>query len=803
MSSRKSSSSSEEIELSDSFSVKSGQTETKDQCYDKAIQNINTFGDDIKSLKNIKQHVALLRKKKETLENQLVMASNQTPSRVVSSLAAADQSISEGAAAVEEARALSRKADDTCAKTSQLLRPVADHLSLLHLSDKVEAYAQQLQTVQDICRRMNTLMKETPDTHITSPHLILHYTELLQLATVLKDSECLNLRKFVHQSLLYWHYILIQSTAKCVEKSLSDMQYPFQDGSHLVSEAQIASFTLAFTQLVLLYKTRPPVNAENFDGDGIDIKSLDDNIENSGEKSEQMVTAFNHVPKSSADEFCISEEAIMSDFEPLIMPLEYIFKPLEVRFMYHFSGKKKTNELAHPEWCLSKVLNWINVHESFFDDHLQPVLNRHELSHIKVKTEIARSLCALITCKMAREVPQVVENDDVFCHVLHQLLSFEADLRHSNAYSVRMPTVLRVLTQPQVFSHWLKLERQFAVALMDELTSDEFAWTSGEDCVPRCAEGVITLLHAITNRYKHLPQPGHRLQLLHTQLLVLDDFRVRLWQLCRPLHASPLQGGVYTAILCTVHHVLDTLSAWGERPNFLELQLYQSRCEEMENIMEQLSHKAPTPTSPDAPPSGNIFSGCAALYAHMRDEMRDTVLRHVATEIRARLQPYRRDTWTSTSSSAVSDVSPSLCPLLDVLGRLLQTLRALLSPPLLEDARPRLAAQLDRLLFEEVVLQNQWGGSGALQFHHDMHRALYLMFAEYDAKPRLHFPLTDGSTSLLLLPLAPALLLRDTLRDAAAPPASGAQALAEHGARGLGKGEALALLEERLDLAKL
>lgn len=232
---------------------------------------------------------------------------------------------------------------------------------------------------------MNTLMKETPDTHITSPHLILHYTELLQLATVLKDSECLNLRKFVHQSLLYWHYILIQSTAKCVEKSLSDMQYPFQDGSHLVSEAQIASFTLAFTQLVLLYKTRPPVNAENFDGDGIDIKSLDDNIENSGEKSEQMVTAFNHVPKSSADEFCISEEAIMSDFEPLIMPLEYIFKPLEVRFMYHFSGKKKTNELAHPEWCLSKVLNWINVHESFFDDHLQPVLNRHELSHIKVK----------------------------------------------------------------------------------------------------------------------------------------------------------------------------------------------------------------------------------------------------------------------------------------------------------------------------------------------------------------------------------------------------------------------------------
>ena len=64
-----------------------------------------------------------------------------------------------------------------------------------------------------------------------------------------------------------------------------------------------------------------------------------------------------------------------------------------------------------------------------------------------------------------------------------------------------MPTVLRVLTQPQVFSHWLKLERQFAVALMDELTSDEFAWTSGEDCVPRCAEGVITLLHAITNRW--------------------------------------------------------------------------------------------------------------------------------------------------------------------------------------------------------------------------------------------------------------------------------------------------------------
>ena len=80
--------------------------------------------------------------------------------------------------------------------------------------------------------------------------------------------------------------------------------------------------------------------------------------------------------KSYSEEDKDAEDALLSDFTPLIMPLEHIFKPFEVRFLYHFSGTKKTNDLAHPEWCLSKVLNWLNDHEAFWDEILQPVLDR-------------------------------------------------------------------------------------------------------------------------------------------------------------------------------------------------------------------------------------------------------------------------------------------------------------------------------------------------------------------------------------------------------------------------------------------
>ena len=54
------------------------------------------------------------------------------------------------------------------------------------------------------------------------------------------------------------------------------------------------------------------------------------------------------------------------------------------------------------------------------------------------------------------------------------------------------------------------------------------------------ADGVLTMLQAMTERYLLLPEPGQRLQFLELQLELLDDLRVRLLQLLRNESQQPL-----------------------------------------------------------------------------------------------------------------------------------------------------------------------------------------------------------------------------------------------------------------------
>ena len=115
---------------------------------------------------------------------------------------------------------------------------------------------------------------------------------------------------------------------------------------------------------------------------------------------------------------------------------------------------------------------------------------------------------------------------------------------------------------------------------MDVLLSSDQAWTStsGFDTVDdddgvrltECAEGFLQMLLAITDRYKALPQPGHRLQFLDLQLDLLDEFRIRLLQLARQekflgLLAKSSQPNI-CAILNTVAAVVNVLNDWTDLP---------------------------------------------------------------------------------------------------------------------------------------------------------------------------------------------------------------------------------------------
>ena len=83
-----------------------------------------------------------------------------------------------------------------------------------------------------------------------------------------------------------------------------------------------------------------------------------------------------------------------------------------------------------------------------------------------------------------------------------------------------------------------------------------------ENHVTECADGFLTLLSTITERYEMLPQPGHRLQFLQLQLDLIDDFRVRLLQMLREENLDPLNSK-FPNILNTVNYVRNVLEEWS------------------------------------------------------------------------------------------------------------------------------------------------------------------------------------------------------------------------------------------------
>lgn len=83
-----------------------------------------------------------------------------------------------------------------------------------------------------------------------------------------------------------------------------------------------------------------------------------------------------------------------------------------------------------------------------------------------------------------------------------------------------------------------------------------------ENHVTECADGFLTLLSTITERYEMLSQPGHKLQFLQLQLDLIDDFRVRLLQMLQEENVEPLTSK-FPNILNTVNYVRNVLEEWS------------------------------------------------------------------------------------------------------------------------------------------------------------------------------------------------------------------------------------------------
>ncbi|KAG8508436.1 RAD50-interacting protein 1 [Galemys pyrenaicus] len=457
----------------------------------------------------------------------------------------------------------------------------------------------------------------------------------------------------------------------------------------------------------------------------------------------------------------------------VILPIQIMLTPLQKRFRYHFRGNRQTNVLSKPEWYLAQVLMWIGNHTQFLDEKIQPILDKAG-TLVNARLEFSRGLVMLVLEKLAADIPCLLYDDNLFCHLVDEVLLFERELHNVHGYHSTLANCMHILSEETCFQRWLTVERKFALQKMDSMLSSEAAWISqykdisdvDELKVPDCAETFMTLLLVITDRYKNLPTASRKLQFLELQKDLVDDFRIRLTQVMKEETRASL-GFRYCAILNAVNYISAVLADWADNVFFLQLQQAALEVFAENNTLSKLQ------LGQLASMESSVFDDMINLLERLKNDMLTRQVDHVFREVKDAAKLYKKERWLSLpsqSEQAVMSLSSSACPfLLTLRDRLLQ-LEQQLCFSLFKIFWQMLVEKLDIYIYQEIILANHFNEGGASQLQFDMTRNLFPLFSHYCKRPENYFKHIKEACIVLNLNIGSALLLKDVLQSASGQP---------------------------------
>ncbi|KAF6086738.1 RAD50 interactor 1 [Phyllostomus discolor] len=459
----------------------------------------------------------------------------------------------------------------------------------------------------------------------------------------------------------------------------------------------------------------------------------------------------------------------------VILPIQIMLTPLQKRFRYHFRGNRQTNVISKPEWYLAQVLMWIGNHTQFLDEKIQPILDKVG-SSVNARLEFSRGLVILVLEKLAADIPCLLYDDNLFCHLVDEVLLFERELHSVHGYPGTFANCMHILSEETCFQRWLTVERKFALQKMDSMLSSEAAWTSqykditdvDEMKVPDCAETFMTLLLVITDRYKNLPTASRKLQFLELQKDLVDDFRIRLTQVMKEETRASL-GFRYCAILNAVNYISTVLADWADNVFFLQLQQAALEVFAENNTLSKLQ------LGQLASMESSVFDDMINLLERLKHDMLTRQVDHVFREVKDAAKLYRKERWLSLpsqSEQAVMSLSSSACPLLLTLRDRLLQLEQQLCFSLFKIFWQMLVEKLDIYIYQEIILANHFNEGGAAQLQFDMTRNLFPLFSHYCKRPENYFKHVKEACIVLNLNIGSALLLKDVLQSAPGEPSA-------------------------------
>uniref|UniRef100_A0A2K6AXX1 RAD50-interacting protein 1 n=1 Tax=Macaca nemestrina TaxID=9545 RepID=A0A2K6AXX1_MACNE len=451
----------------------------------------------------------------------------------------------------------------------------------------------------------------------------------------------------------------------------------------------------------------------------------------------------------------ILKDKLTSDFEEILAQLHWPFiappqsqtvglsRPASAPEMYSYLEtlfcqllKLQTSYLCC-KWYLAQI---------------QPILDKVG-SLVMQGLKFSRGLMMLVLRKLATDIPCLLYDDNLFCHLVDEVLLFERELHSVHGYPAHFASCMHILSEETCFQRWLTVrENVIALQKMDSMISTDV----DEMKVPDCAELFMTLLLLLTG-YKNLPTASRKLQFLELQKDLVDDFRIRLTQVMKEETRASL-GFRYCAILNAVNYISTVLADWADNVFFLQLQQAALEVFAENNTLSKLQ------LGQLASMESSVFDDMINLLERLKHDMLTRQVDHVFREVKDAAKLYKKERWLSLpsqSEQAVMSLSSSACPLLLTLRDHLLQLEQQLCFSLFKIFWQMLVEKLDVYIYQEIILANHFNEGGAAQLQFDMTRNLFPLFSHYCKRPENYFK----HRYCLNLNVGSALLLKDVLQS--------------------------------------
>ncbi|XP_068132361.1 RAD50-interacting protein 1 [Hyperolius riggenbachi] len=692
-------------------------------------------GNDFKSLKKVASLIEKITEEKKQLEEQVLTVSSEAPKRIQAALSNAEDTKSSLATLMEREATIS----ESISKHLTDAAPWMEDLGvLIEQINEVERHLSYLKWISQIEEQSDNIQQHLMTNNVAEATNTL--VSMAELAMKLQDSSCVHLLKFIRSTVHFWHKILKDKLTSDFEEVLNQLQWPFISPHQSPTPASSPSSSSGLSDVY--------ANLESLFSQLLKLQISDELIS----KPKQMPEKFS-LPSSPA----------------IILPMQIMLSPLQKRFRYHFTGNRQTNVLSKPEWYFTQVLMWIGNHSKFLHERIQPILTRTG-SSVNAKMEFTRGLVMLVLEKLSTDMPCLLYDDVLFCHLVDEILLFQRELHSAHGYPSSLPNCMHILSEDTFFQRWLTVERKLALEKMDSMLSSEAAWASqykdisevDEMKFPDCAETFMTLLLVITDRYKNLPTAEKKLKFLELQKDLVDDFRIRLTQVMKE-ESRALLGPKYCAILNAVNYIATVLGDWADNVFFLQLQ--QAALEVCTDITSssklQLGQLASMEIS--------VFDDMINLLERLKNDMLSRQVEHVFREVKEATRMYKKERWLSLpsqSEQAVMSLSSTACPMLLALRDRLLQLEQQLCHTLFKTIWQMLAEKLDLYIYQDIILANHFNEGGAAQLQFDMVRNLFPLFSHYCKRPENYFKHVKEACIILNMGVGPALLLKDVLQSA-------------------------------------